>query len=592
MRPRLYAPETAEFDNNGIGVLSDAISCRAYPAFGSDELKMTYPLTGIHYSEIQQRSILVVKPDPFRDPQPYRVYKITRPMSGTVTIYARHIAYDLSGTIVAPFSASSVADALNGLKINAVTDCPFSFRTDKDTSADFAVKVPMSIWSTLGGREGSILDAYGGEYQFDGYTVNLWNRLGADRGVSIRYGKNLTNLQQDENCANCYTGVAPYWTNQDGTETVTLQEIVINAECDYGYTRILSLDLSEAFETAPTEDELRERAEKYMADNKIGEPDVSWKVEFVQLEQTEEYKGTALLERVYLGDTVHVEFPAMGVSATARAVEAEYDCLLERYISVTLGSVKQTVADTIVQQQKEIEKKPSLSVVQGIATRLADSILGANGGAVRMLDTDGDGMPDELYIADNPDPAQAQRVWRYNYMGWAASGTGYNGPFTMGATLADGLLAEFVTAAHLVAGTIQSKDGETFFLDLDNGILKIKSVDDLTGDVSELKQNSGEISIAVQKLIDDGVNKLVTEFGLTIDGSCVDIHRSGTEMHNSLDETGMYVKRSDEVMLQANANGVIATDVSVRNYLIVGNHARFEDYSDGTDNARTACFWI
>ena len=137
MRPRLYAPETAEFDNNGIGVLSDAISCRAFPAFGSDELTLVYPLTGIHYADIRIRSILVVKPDPFRDPQPYRVYKISRPMSGKVTIYARHIAYDLSGVIVAPFSASSVADALNGLKNNAVTNCPFSFHTDKDTSGAF-----------------------------------------------------------------------------------------------------------------------------------------------------------------------------------------------------------------------------------------------------------------------------------------------------------------------------------------------------------------------------------------------------------------------------------------------------------------------
>ena len=592
MRPRLYAPETAEFDNNGIGVLSDAISCRAFPAFGSDELTLVYPLTGIHYADIRIRSILVVKPDPFRDPQPYRVYKISRPMSGKVTIYARHIAYDLSGVIVAPFSASSVADALSGLKNNAVTNCPFSFHTDKDTSGAFSVKVPSSIWGTLGGHDGSILDVYGGEYQFDGYTVNLWNRLGADRGVSIRYGKNLTNLQQDENCANCYTGVAPYWTDQDGAETVTLPEIVINAEGDYGYTRILSLDLSESFETAPTEDELRERAQKYMTDNKIGEPAVSWKVEFVQLEQTAEYKGMALLERVYLGDTVHVEFPAMGVSATARAVDAEYDCLLDRYISVTLGSVKQTIADTIVQQQKEIDKKPNLSVVQSIATRLADSILGAKGGSVRMLDTDGDGMPDELYIADNADPALAQRVWRYNYMGWAASDTGYNGPFTMGATLADGLLAEFVTAAHLVAGTIQSKDGETFLLDLDNGILKIKSVDDLTGDVAELKQNSGEISIAVKKILDDGVGQVTTESGYTFNADGLHIQKSGEEMENTLDNTGMYVKRSDDIMLQANAEGVIATDVSVRNYLIVGNHARFEDYSDGTDNARTACFWI
>lgn len=110
--------------------------------------------------------------------------------------------------------------------------------------------------------------------------------------------------------------------------------------------------------------------------------------------------------------------------------------------------------------------------------------------------------------------------------------------------------------------------------------------------ITEIKQTSEDINMSVQKIIDNGVDKVSTEFGLTIDGSCVDIHRSGTEMRNSLDETGMYVKRSEDVMLQANANGVIATDVSVRNYLIIGSHARFEDYSDGTDSARTACFWI
>ena len=110
--------------------------------------------------------------------------------------------------------------------------------------------------------------------------------------------------------------------------------------------------------------------------------------------------------------------------------------------------------------------------------------------------------------------------------------------------------------------------------------------------ITEIKQTSEDINMSVQKIIDNGVDKVSTEFGLTIDGSCLDIHRSGTEMHNSLDETGMYVKRSEDVMLQANANGVIATDVSVRNYLIIGSHARFEDYSDGTDSARTACFWI
>lgn len=113
-----------------------------------------------------------------------------------------------------------------------------------------------------------------------------------------------------------------------------------------------------------------------------------------------------------------------------------------------------------------------------------------------------------------------------------------------------------------------------------------------SGEISTIKQTASEIELKVQKVMDDGVDKLTTEFGLTIDGSCVDIHRSGEEMHNSLDETGMYVRRGDEIMLQANNEGVIATDVKVRNYLIVGDHARFENYSDGSDSRRTACFWI
>lgn len=106
--------------------------------------------------------------------------------------------------------------------------------------------------------------------------------------------------------------------------------------------------------------------------------------------------------------------------------------------------------------------------------------------------------------------------------------------------------------------------------------------------MTQIEQNADQIALSVQQIVDNGVSKVTTEFGLTVDGSCVDIHRSGTEMHNSLDETGMYVKRGDEVMLQANKDGVVATDVTIRNYLIVGSNARFEDY--GTN--RTACFYI
>ncbi len=592
MKPVLYPDTETAFDSNGIGILADAISATVVQELnGMYELTLKYPDTGIHASSIADRCILLTKPDPVADPQPFRIYRINPVSNGIITVYARHIAYDTMGIPTAPFTATSAAEALVNMKASAVAPCPFTFTTDKNTSAQIISAVPKSIWTLLGGSRGSLLDTYGGEYEFDGFNIHLHSKRGADRGVSIRYGKNLTTLEQDRNCSKCYTGVYPYWLSSEG-KLVQLPEKAIHAAGTFNHVHIMTLDLSSEWEEAPTGDQLRKRAEKYMADNDIGVPDVSWKVEFVQLEQTEEYKGKALLERVLLGDTVSVVFPRMNVNAAARAVRIEFDSILERYNSVTLGKVRSNLADTLAKQKEEIEKKPSETVLNSIITKLGDTITGAKGGAVRFLDSDGDGLPDELYIADNPDPALAIKVWRYNYEGWASSVNGYNGPFTMGATLADGLLAEFVTAAHLTAGTIQSKDAETFFLDLDNGILRIKSVNQLTEDMTELKQRSDAITISVQKILSEGISSVTTTTGYTFNADGLNISKSGHEMANRLDNTGMYVTRSGDPMLQANADGVIAADVTVRNYLIMGTHARFEDYSDGADSARTGCFWI
>ena len=475
------------FTTNGEGILSDAISCTVFQALnGEYELQMEYPVDGVHFKEISSRSIITAKPDKISDEQPFRVYRITKPLNGIVTVYARHIAYDMSGYAVTPFTAASLGLALVGLKENATPACPFTFQTDKSVSSNFAVSVPKSLWSCLGGSEGSILDTYRGEWEFNGFSAYLHNKRGMNRGVSIRYGKNLTSYEQDINCENVYTDVYPYWSN--GTDLVTLTEKTIPVEGAFNFARVLSLDLSGSFQERPTEAQLRTRAERYIAENEVGVPDISWKVEFVQLEASEEYKDRAILDHISLGDTVTVIFEKYGIEATARAVEVQFNVLLDRYDSVTLGKVKTNMADTIVAQQKEIDSKPSVTLVEQIAESLADSILNAVGGCVRLLDNNNDGMADELYIADNPDPAQAVKVWRYNYQGWAASSNGYNGPFTMGATLDNGLLATFVTAAHLVAGTIQSADGQSFYLNLDENVLRMAMVTNmqsvLSGDIA------------------------------------------------------------------------------------------------------------
>lgn len=469
--------------NNGIGVLSDAISCVVtHQLNGEDELKMVYPITGQFFSAIEPRAVIVADVERTRGNQPYRIYRITKPINGKVTIYARHLAYDLQGVVVEPFTASTIQAALAGLKTHAMTLNPFTFSSTRTTASTFRVNVPTSVWDLMGGQQGSLLDVYGGEYTFDGYNITLEPRVGADNGVSVRYGVNMTDLTQDENIASCYTGVVAYWSNE---EDGVVYSPVVSVAGTYGYVKILSVDMSDKWEEKPTVAQLSAAASAYIAANEIGVPKVSWTVGFVPLDTTEEYKHLAILERVSIGDTVTVKFEKLGVDASARVNKIVWDVLLDRYDSVSLGSVKNNIADTIAAQAREIASIPTKTEVKSLAaqisTALTKAILGADGGSVRFIDTNNDGVEDTLYIADNEDPTQAVKVWRWNYEGWGASSNGYDGPFTLGATVGGGLLANFVTAANLVAGTITSADGQTFVLDLDNGTLDMSGTLTLGG---------------------------------------------------------------------------------------------------------------
>lgn len=471
MKPILYDADRTSFPagvDNGLGVLADAMSCKVTQELnGQYELELHYPVEGIHYGELALRAILRATVGPDGKLQPFRVYRIMPGMNGTAAIYARHIAYDLGGYVVSPFTAADAPSAVAAIKSHAMpTDFPFALTTDKTTVAAMAVTVPSSAWGLLGGQQGSLLDVYGGEYEFDEWAVRLLTRRGADRGVSVRYGKNLTDLTQDASCANCYTGAVPYWRGNG----ITVTAAPVYAEGDFGYTRLMPLDLSSSFEQQPTQAQLQAAATSYIELNRLGVPAVSWDVKLALLAQSSGYEDVAFLEQIYLGDTVGVYFHRLGVDAKARVNKIVWDCLLERYDSVALGSVKANIAATIAGQQKEIDAKPSAALVEKISSSLAAALLGANGGSVRLLDTNGDGEPDELYIADDPDPTKAKKVWRFNYEGWAASSTGYNGPYTMGATIAGGIQAWMITAAHLVAGTISSEQGN-FLINLDGGTI-------------------------------------------------------------------------------------------------------------------------
>ena len=476
MIPILYSPTTTSFTTGGIGKLIDAGSCIVTEERnGSYELEMTYPITGHLYDEIKQRSIIFAKPSPAQSEQPFRVYRITKPLNKVVTIYAAHISYDLSGIPVKNFTSQSVQAALTALTTSSVISNPFTFWSDKTNSGVMEIETPTPCRTILS----NILDVYGGEYEFDKYTVKLHSLRGFDNGVSIKYGKNLTDLEQDENCSNVYTGVLPYWTGND----TTVSGSVVNAPGTYDFTRILPVDFTSDFEEQPSTAQLDNAATKYISDNNIGIPEVNLTVSFVHLNQTEEYKNLGIFERVELGDTIKVEFAAMGVSSTARCVKTVYNTLLERYDNVELGEVKKGLADTISSQTSsiiDISKNSGVSsAVKAAIMAASEAITGQKGGSVILHDTRGGNKPNELLFLDNDDISQAQKVWRFNLSGFGYSSNGYEGPFTTAITRDGSIVADFITtgsmdAARITAGILKSKDGR-FLIDLTANTITMKN---------------------------------------------------------------------------------------------------------------------
>lgn len=459
MIPILFSADATSFNNHGLGALADCTSCKVTEKRNGEYLlTMQYPLDGIHFKDIQKSCIIWVKPSDGANNQAFRIYKTKKPINGIVTIEAEHISYQLSMIPTMPFTAESASAALQGLKTNASEPCPFFFFTDKQTIATYTQEQPASIRSRLGGISGSILDVYGGEYEFDNYDVHLWANRGSDKGVTIRYGKNLTDLKQEENIQNVVTGVVPFFANEE--TLVTLPEKVVESEYVdlYPYPRTVILDLSSEWtDEVPTVEQLRQRAQKYIEDNDIGIPKVSIDVSFIALWQTQEYKDIAPLERVNLCDTVTIIFEKLGIEAKAKVISTEYDVLRERYTKIEVGDAKSTLATTIVNIDSTTNTKiqTATSFLQKAIIHATDMITGGLGGYV-YLKPNANGYPEEILIMDSPDIDTAVNIWRWNKNGLGFSSNGYAGPYGTAITSDGQIVADYITAGTLNGDLIQA----------------------------------------------------------------------------------------------------------------------------------------
>lgn len=445
MIPILYSSVTEGTvpSHNGVGPLTDCISCKVTEERnGAFELVMEYHEAGVNAFYIAVNTFIKAQTAPNGAEQLFRVYKVSKVLNGKFTVYAQHISYDLSGKLVIAGTANSLSQACAMLTASAGN---FAITTNKTSNVPFKVKEPSSVRSWLGGKEGSFLDIYGGEWEFNNYTATLKANRGADRGVQIRYAKNLTELSQEINIENLCTGVLPYCIKDDGT---VIPGAKVNTGLVLDVPKDISVDFSQDvdFESATNiTTQLATLASNYIASRQMTTLFDSLNVEFELLGD----------EQVYLCDTVHIYFDALSINTSAKVVKTEYDVLLDRYKKVTVGNTRSNISDTFVEIQQEVkETRGQMADAIAHATEL---ITGNLGGYVILHDSDADSFPDEILIMDTPDITTAQKVWRWNKNGLGYSGSGYVGPFSTLALTADGkIVADAITTGTLNADLIKA----------------------------------------------------------------------------------------------------------------------------------------
>lgn len=484
MNPILY--ETTDTTNLGLGVLSDTISCKVTEQRnGSYELEMSYPISGVHFADIDLRLFILAKPNYTDDPQLFRIYRITKPLNGICTIYAQHLTYDLSGYVI-PNGLS--ADTLTSACVLLTTYAgDFTINSTRTGEAPFRTAAPASVRSWFGGKSGSIIDVYGGEWHFDNFTCTLESNRGTNRGVTIRYGKNLTALTQEQASDNLYSAVQCYYTDNDGNVT-TGSEVSTGITLDTDKT--LVVDTSQDFgEDIPTAEELDEYAARYIDNHNLITPTENITLDFVQL------KG--LSERVDLCDTVSINYEKLGISVTAKCIETEWDCLKERYTKCVFGTARHTLADTIGNITKTQDSDldfirgaiaQTTSFLEQTITNVSQQITGNQGGYIVMRDADNDGHPDELLIMDSEDIATAVNVWRFNQSGLGHSSTGYNGTYDLAMTADGQIVGSFISAGSITTSQLSADlnlliSGNNSAIQLLNGQVEV-----LIGDVGNYNQ--------------------------------------------------------------------------------------------------------
>lgn len=406
MRPILFNKNEQSFDTYGLGELNVTKGTATRERNGNYTLYAEIPVNDPMVSILQKEMKLKVDAGLRTKNQTIEISRIVKDSSNIVKIYGQHISHKLKYMALrnATAFAGSAYSALAIWKGALIGDLRFDVWSDIQTTANgvFDISKMENARQALGGVEGSILDIYGGEYEFDNMTVRLHKQLGRTAPTVLEYGRNILSAESDETIESSYTSVLPFATytpdkpegdtsdSQPDPVTVTLPENYVDSKYKdlYAHRRIKIVDFSSEFKSdgknkdIPTVEKLRKMATDYMDRNAIGKPKINIKIEYADLAKTLDYADNGWIEELELCDIVPIYYPQIGLTdETAKVTTITYDFVNERNESVEFGdigtNVRATMQNGLAGKVDDIAKAQ-----QAFEDSLPDYLLNAQGNKV------------------------------------------------------------------------------------------------------------------------------------------------------------------------------------------------------------------
>lgn len=361
MIPRIFDNNFTTYESNGLGLLVDAISCQVEEESNGDfELTLVYPVTGSFFNALIKDNLIKAHASDTLKGQLFRIDNISKTINGQVTVYAKHISFDLAKNSLNEDVSKTNATcerAGNYMLENSDADSRFSIVSDIEMLGNYNMDRKTDCLSAIAGTRGSLIDTYGNGPKLlrDNFTISILNRRGKDNNVLIAYKKNITGFALEEDYSEIVNIIKPYatYTENEVEKTIYLDEIGVKSPRYVEEDIIKSqwLNFTDKFDEdeTPTKEKLKNLAEKYFSDNSCDIPKMTYKIEFQPLSQTEEYKadGLAELEHIGMDDSIYIFNSMYGIRDQAKVIKTTYNVLTEKYISIELGYPKTTLGSII-----------------------------------------------------------------------------------------------------------------------------------------------------------------------------------------------------------------------------------------------------